>query len=167
VPSFKDNEGREWEVSIDLFGVGEVHRETGVSIYTLMDDKMKGLAELCSNENKHILAHVVYLLCKEQAEKRNVSPRDFAKALKGDPIEAMELAFCEALADFFPDARRREAVKKVVEAGKAIKEKLLREAQSEMTEVDMDRVVDTVIAMMKSTASAGSSSASSELTPAV
>lgn len=168
MPSFKDNEGREWSVSIDLFSVGEVHRDTGVSIYTLMDDEMKGLAELCDNANKHVLANVVYLLCKEKADERNLTARDFAKALKGDPIEAMEFAFCEALADFFPDARRRDAIHKMIAAGKRMRDKLLERlpaATKEIEDLNTDQLIDSFIATTRSTASAGKPSALSGSAP--
>jgi hypothetical protein len=169
VPSFKDTEGREWQLSIDLFVVGDVHKETGVSIYTLMDDQAQGLRELCSPVNRHVLANVVYLICKEQADKRGVSPRDFARALKGDPIDAMEEAFVEALADFFPDARRRAAIRQMLEAGRKIRDSLLArlpEETARLAAIDTDQVVASVISTTSSTASTGNSSASSASTPA-
>lgn len=102
--TFKDAKNREWTIDIDPLNVSDVHKELGVSIYTILDDGMKPLRELL--ENTPVFLNVVYILVREQCQSKQIDDREFLRGLKGDAMEAMCDAFYEALANFFPKKKR-------------------------------------------------------------
>jgi hypothetical protein len=104
VSTFKDAKNREWTIDIDPIGVSDVHKELGVSLYTILDNGLKPLGELL--ENTPVFLNVVYILVREQCQAKQVDDREFLRGLKGDAMEAMCDAFYEALASFFPKKKR-------------------------------------------------------------
>ena len=49
---------------------------------------------------------MLYVLCKPEADERNVSDEDFGRAMAGDAIEQATTTLLEELVDFFPKGRR-------------------------------------------------------------
>jgi regulator of extracellular matrix RemA (YlzA/DUF370 family) len=68
-------------------------------------------------------------LCKDQADKQSITDEDFGRALSGDVITQAADAFVEELIDFFPDARARASLRKAIEAGKAVRDKVISHAE--------------------------------------
>ena len=154
--TFIDNQGRKHSLDINIESTELVHKATGVSIYLLLDDKMRPLGELVSN--LPVLAHVCYILAN--AEGQGISQRDFALALKGDVIQAMLEAFLEELTAFFPDSRRRAAIAEFVRAIKMVETKAMAMLEKETQALDLERLTDqclTKITSMRSGASPDSS----------
>jgi hypothetical protein len=125
--SFVDNEKRTWEISINVTAVKRIRGLLGVDLYSLIDDGFKSLSKLVSDPVT--LADVLYCLCKDQAEKQSISDEEFGRALAGDAITLAADAFVEELIDFFPDARARASLRKAIEAGKAVRDKVLNHAE--------------------------------------
>ncbi len=125
--SFVDNAKRTWEVSINVTAVKRIRGLLGVDLYALVDDGFKSLAKLVSDPVT--LADVLYCLCKDQAEKQSITDEEFGRALAGDAITLAADAFVEELIDFFPDARARASLRKAIEAGKAVRDKVLNHAE--------------------------------------
>jgi regulator of extracellular matrix RemA (YlzA/DUF370 family) len=75
-------------------------------------------------------------LCKDQAERQTIIDEDFGRALAGDVITQAADAFVEELIDFFPDARARGSLRKAIEAGKAVREKVLNHAEKILDSID-------------------------------
>jgi DNA-binding transcriptional MerR regulator len=138
---FTDNNGREWKLSIDVYTVEQVHKETGVSIHTLLDDKFESLGAVV--DNTPVLAHVCYVLA--DANDAGVSHKAFAKAIKGDSIEGMKRAFLEELAFFFPDERRRQAIRKILAVVERALEKGLQQATKDLESKTTEELADAVL----------------------
>ena len=102
--TFTDNADRTWTVAINVAAIKRVRGLVQVDLYKLIDDGFKPLAELIADPVR--LADVLYCLCKDEADARQVSDEDFGRALAGDAITLAADAFVEELIDFFPDARR-------------------------------------------------------------
>lgn len=103
---FRDNQKREWVLTIDVPVAREIQRELGINILiTDLNDDDCGLVAL--NRDPILLCDVLYLLCRRQAEKRGVSDEDFGRALFGEAIGDAADAFVEALADFTPPCQRK------------------------------------------------------------
>ena len=79
---------------------------------------------------------VLYCLCKDQADKQSISDEDFGRALAGDAITQAADAFVEELIDFFPDARARASLRKAIEAGKTVRDKVLSHAEKILDSID-------------------------------
>ena len=98
--TFTDNAGRTWTVAINVAAVKRVRGLVNIDLYKLVDDGFKPLGELVADPVQ--LADVLYCLCKDEADARNVSDEDFGRALYGDAITLAAEAFVEELIDFSP-----------------------------------------------------------------
>lgn len=158
--SFVDNAGRTWVIAINVAVVKRVRGLVGVDLYSLIDDGFKPLGTLVADPVK--LADVLYCLCKEEADAKHVSDEDFGRALAGDAITLAADAFVEELIDFFPDARTRESLRKVVAAGRKVRGTLLDHAESVLNGIDPEAEAKKWIASFSnSPASSGSTPAPS------
>ena len=132
--SFVDNSQRTWEVAINVAAVKRIRGLLGIDLYSLVDDGFKSLSKLVSDPVT--LADVVYCLCKDQADKQSITDEDFGRALAGDAITLAADAFVEELIDFFPDARARTSLRKAIEAGKTVRDKVLSHAEKILDSID-------------------------------
>jgi hypothetical protein len=132
--SFVDNSRRTWEIAINVAAVKRIRGLLGIDLYSLVDDGFKSLSKLVSDPVT--LADVLYCLCKDQADKQSISDEDFGRALAGDAITQAADAFVEELIDFFPDARARASLRKAIEAGKTVRDKVLSHAEKILDSID-------------------------------
>ena len=132
--SFVDNSRRTWEIAINVAAVKRIRGLLGIDLYALVDDGFKSLSKLVSDPVT--LADVLYCLCKDQADKQSISDEEFGRALAGDAITQAADAFVEELIDFFPDARARASLRKAIEAGKTVRDKVLSHAEKILDSID-------------------------------
>jgi hypothetical protein len=149
MPSFKDNLGRSWDVSIDYATILRVRKAADVDLTKIFDPEYS--AKLSDLE---FLGATIDALLRPQFEKTGISFDQFATALDGqvlaDAVDAIQLG----VADFFPKARREIIHKMLSKTGE------LQKAQLESAMATLERIDPTSIA------SSGDSPASSESTPA-
>ena len=131
--TFKDNAGRSWSVSVNVDTARRLRSMANVDLMELVeapereeasggkadDDGLPLRAAFARKpllerliRDPILLCDVLYVVCKEEADKLNVSDADFGRALYGTAIAAARSAFLEEIADFFPDegqAIRRQA----------------------------------------------------------
>ena len=98
---FIDNQKREWNLYIDIPIARKIRTQLNVDIL----DIQEGLSAI--SEDPILLCDVLFMLCQQQAEKRNISDEQFGKALVGEAIESACSAFVEALMDFSPPRRKK------------------------------------------------------------
>jgi len=134
--SFIDNSRRTWEIAINVAAVKRIRGLLGIDLYALVDDGFKSLSKLVSDPVT--LADVLYCLCKDQADKQSISDEDFGRALAGDAITQAADAFVEELIDFFPDARARASLRKAIEAGKTVRDKVLSHVEKILDSIDTE-----------------------------
>lgn len=137
--SFLDNAGRTWTLCIHVTAVKRLRALVGVDLYGLVDDKFSGLAKFLGDPVT--LFDALYVLCHEQAEKLGISSEDFGSAMGGDSIEHASNAFLEELADFFPDARTREALKKVLQTSRRVRDLMIDQAIQSVEDLDLESIV--------------------------
>lgn len=140
--SFKDTEGREWVVKIHVAAAKACRGLVNVDLYALADEGFKGLQKLLGDPIT--LVDVLYVICREQAEKRGVSDVQFGEAMAGDVLEVAATAFLEELRDFFPNPRVRAEITRVMETGRKIHDRLMD--RIEATPIDIDAAVEHLIA---------------------
>lgn len=92
---FKDRTGEEWEIGFDLPMIPKV-RAAGFDLNKIGRDPK----ELDALDDPEKLGAVLWELCEVQAEKRNLSPEQFAQRFDGPAIWAARDAVMEAIADF-------------------------------------------------------------------
>jgi hypothetical protein len=118
--AFRDTEGREWLIAIHVAQHKRVRDLTGVDLYGLVDNKFEGLSALLGDPAQFV--DVLYVLCRDQAEKRGLSDWDFGSAMAGDAILSARDAFLAELGDFFPDPRVRAGFAKLIETSRKYQE---------------------------------------------
>jgi hypothetical protein len=155
--TFTDNGGRAWTVQINVAAVKRVRGLVGIDLYQLVDDGFQGLGNLVSDPVQ--LADVLYCLVKEEADARQITDEEFGRGLAGDAITQAADAFVEELIDFFPDARARAGLRKVIDAGRKVRQRLLTHAETLLETIDPEAEATKLIA------SFGSLPASSDSTP--
>lgn len=111
---FTDKNGAEWQLVIDVAGVGRVMGMTGVNLYKAFDIDEEGnwLSEDMRRMNDDIFlrASVVHALCAPQAAAREISRDQFIAALNMETLDKLwEGDFLRELLDFFPPAKRKLA----------------------------------------------------------
>ncbi len=141
--SFRDSEGRPWNLAINVSTVKRVRSLVGVDLYRLPEDGFKPLGELLGDPCKFV--DVLFAIVKPDADAKEITDESFGAALGGDYIEKASDAFVEELIDFFPDERRRKALRKVIEKGKAIGEKLMDRAEATILRIDPDREATQIV----------------------
>lgn len=137
--SFKDAKGQTWDVNI---ATGEVKALRNVGIDIMAKDG-SGISALADPVN---LCEALWCLCRNQAETRNITEEEFFKSFHGDCIVDATSALMDAIADFFPQARRvlLQRVKAISEtADRAIME----EAEKAITEMESKPVTDLVASL--------------------
>jgi hypothetical protein len=156
--TFTDNAGRVWTVAIHAASIKRVQGLLKVNLYKLIDDNFKGLGELLADIIQ--LVDVLYCLCKEEADAKNVSDEDFGRALGGDALYRATDAFLEELIDFFPDPRARSNLRKLLAEGRKVRGRMMDRAEQVLASFDADREANKLLR------SFGIAPESSESTPA-
>jgi hypothetical protein len=141
--TFTDNAGRTWTVQINVSAVKRVRGLVGIDLYKLVDDGFHSLGQLVGDPVQ--LADVLYSLVKDEADAKHVTDEEFGRGLAGDAITHAAEAFVEELIDFFPDARARAGLRKVVDTSRKVQQRLLEHAESLLESLDPDKEASKLI----------------------
>lgn len=131
--AFVDTSGRTWVVTITVWHQKQVKASTGVDLFHLIDDQLKGLAELLNDPGSFV--DVLWVLVREQGEKSAVTDEQFGRSLGGDSLESAQSAFVEALTNFFPSARARENLRKILAVVRATTDATIAEIEKKLDEI--------------------------------
>jgi hypothetical protein len=141
--TFTDNAGRVWTIAVNVAMIKRVQGLLKINLYKLLDDNFKGLGELLGDPIQ--LVDVLYCLCKEEADAKNVSDEDFGRAMFGDVIHQATDAFLEELIDFFPDPKVRASLRKIIAEGKKVRSRMLERAEQVLDSFDADREANKLL----------------------
>jgi len=108
--AFTDNAGRSWSIALTVAAIKRVRDLAKVDLLDLADGRIfeKLVADPVT------LCDVLYAVCKPQADLTQVSDIEFGEAMAGDAIEHASKALIEELIQFFPNARERAALSRVI-----------------------------------------------------
>jgi hypothetical protein len=106
VHSFQDSTGQGWDVVIDFAAVKRLRGALNIDLCALAD----GVPTLGARLSVDVVLMVdaLYVLCRRQAEDRQVSDEDFGRAVAG-VFAAATAAFWQELTDFFQPLRAATA----------------------------------------------------------
>jgi hypothetical protein len=148
---FEDATGRQWNIKITVDDIKRVRRMLGTDILEGGTEKM--LARLTSDVV--LLCDVIYVLCKPQADAREVSDEDFGRALYGDALDRATEAFLEALTNFIP-SRRRKVLRRIRKRADEIVEKLEELTEMELENGELDARIEAEMRKIRGEQSADS-----------
>lgn len=109
-----------WSIAIDPLVIEQVRSECGVDL----GDRKCGQFDVLTSDSVKTSA-VLWAICREQAEAREVSRAVFLKALHADCGEQALHALIEANIDFFPRAQQavlRDLLRQSMEVDQAVSE---------------------------------------------
>lgn len=134
MPKFKDSTGREWPIEINVTAIKRVRTLLDVDLMEILGGKLIERMRL----DPIFLVDVIYVLCKPEAEKLQISDAAFGEAMAGDAIEGATTALLEAIVGFFPSPRDRANLKLILDAtDRAVaKAQDLTEQQIKATDVE-------------------------------
>jgi len=165
--TFQDNQGRPWEVELNVHALKRVSGTLDVDLLTVMDGGEDSLLERLVVDPV-LLCDVIYVLCRPQADKEKISDEDFGRAMAGDAIDAATTAFLEELVNFFPKARRA-VLRKALQKVKKLEEMALKAAAKVLDSKTLENKMKAELAAKLSDLdppSAGGSSTTSPAPPA-
>ena len=107
---FKDRNGQDWQVILNVFQMKRVRASLGVDLINVIELDKDGqvkvdMVDRIAND-PCLLVDILWVLVQDQARTLNVTDEQFGTALAGDAIEAATKAFLDELVDFFPGAKR-------------------------------------------------------------
>ena len=139
--SFKDNQGRQWSVEINVTAIKRVRGLTGEDLMQVIEGTL--IEKLI--RDPVLLCDVVYAICKPEADARSVSDEDFGKAMAGDAIEAATTAVLEELVGFCPSPRDRANLGRVLQATTKVMERARDLVEKKLDSGELDRLADQLL----------------------
>jgi len=105
---FKDQTGREWTVTVNVWEAKRAGDLLGVNILQLASGDPPLLVRLYTDFI--FIVDVLWAFCKPQADAKGITEQQFAEAMMGDGLANAHGALMEELTDFFRQNRRPEMV---------------------------------------------------------
>jgi hypothetical protein len=105
--TFTDRKKREWDVTVTLAGIRRMEKGDYSLMYpkpvVLMPPTKEFFPDLLGNPA--LLWGMIWVLCKPQADAKQVSEEEFCDGLDGEVMEIGREKFWDALLDFFRERR--------------------------------------------------------------
>lgn len=140
--TFKDTNGREWRVDLNVTVIRQIRQLTGCD---LGNASLDGDVVETVMSNVERFADVLFASIKEQADAEDVTDVEFGRALNGDVISEALDVFLAELVDFFPETKRpvlRAVIDKIREAERAV----MAAATKKVCDLDTTALVAQVMA---------------------
>ncbi len=153
--TFKDNQGREWSISVDVSAIKRVKSLLDVNLLEIVDGK---LLELLVSDPV-MLCDIIYCLVKPEADEKEVSDEDFGRAMGGDAIDHATAALLGELVGFFPKGKR-QVLGKAVQKLKTFEARAVEVAEKRLDSPELEAEFEAALGSLGS--SSGSLPGSSE-----
>jgi hypothetical protein len=152
--SFKDKNGQEWTVSLDPVIADEIEQKHKIQIVNLQEDPLLKL-----RTDPMTAVAVLYLICQDQVNQKDMTPAQFAKCLPFPPDEWLK-AIEESIVSFFPTGRAshvREVLASYANMGSktdalttakiqsVINDPILAQKLSDKADIEIDRAMQKLI----------------------
>jgi len=163
---FRDSRQRTWAVEITVGTLKRVRELCGVDLLQVLDRDSGLFGRL--HDDPVLLVDVLCAVLRPQLAEHGVDDGQFAEALLGPALDDAVQAFLQGLADFFPKAAQRDALRQLVAKSGRLHERLMEVGLEQIAAFDADAV--DVAALLASaaatpTAPSGSSPESSASIP--
>jgi hypothetical protein len=122
LPSFADSRGERWTVDVNVAAIKQAKKALE---FDLLDAIGKPEQFQRLYTDPLLLCDLLYCLCQEQAQERGISDEQFGARLAGESIERATDALVAGIADFFPNGRQRQLLKREAARLRMLEEKAL------------------------------------------
>jgi hypothetical protein len=157
--TFTDNAGRTWTITINVDAIKRVRGLLDVDLLQVVEGKL--IERLI--RDPVLLCDVVYVVCKPEADARNVSDEDFGRSMAGDAIEQATKALLEELVGFSPSPRDRANLGRVLEKTWSVMDRARDLIEARINDGEIEKAAEQVLANVGT--SSGASPPSSASSP--
>jgi len=147
--TFTDSAGRTWTIVLTIDAVKRVKSLLDVNLLEL--DLPAGKAGAGDpplltrlGTDVILLCDVIFALIKPQADAAGISDQEFAAALGGDVVLAMQTAFYEELVDFFRKLGRGDLAK-AVDAQRRMIDLAVARIETRINRLDLEAAVESTL----------------------
>ena len=140
--TFKDNAGRTWTISLTVTAVKRVRDLAKIDLLDLANGRV--FERLVADPVT--LCDALYAACKPQADAEGITDEAFGEAMAGDAIEHASKALVEELIQFFPNARERAALSRVVQTMDAAMDRARGVVERRIESGEIDRAIESAMA---------------------
>lgn len=137
---FKDKQGDEWEISVNMASAMAIKTEAAVDIL----DIAEGKDLILMTTDVVTMGAVLWLLVAEQAEARQLNEKQFFQRLDGDALDAATQVLVAECFDFFP-AEKRRLLKGTYDKVVSVQNTQLAKAEKLVQEMTEDQIVSLAI----------------------
>ena len=156
---FTDNAGRTWTIAINVDAIKRVKGLLDVNLLEIVEGTL--IERLI--RDPVLLCDVVYVICKPEADEKNVSDEDFGRAMAGDAIEHATKAVLEELVGFSPSPRDRANLTRVLETTYRVMDKARDMVEAKLNSNELEKSIEQ--ALQNANDSSGDAQASSVSSP--
>ena len=137
--TFKDCEGKNWTVKITVETIRQVRDALGVNLLDVVSQKREDhlIDRLASDPV--LLVDVLYVVCKEEADKAQIDSRAFGARLAGDAVADATNALLGSLSDFFP-AQRGKVLRRVLGKVGEVRDATLALAEKQLEAIKPEEI---------------------------
>ena len=149
--TFKDSAGRTWTISLNTTAVKRVRASLDINLLDVASDGGTLIQRIESDIC--LLCDILYVLCKDEADKLGLTDEEFGKSMAGEVIDIASAAFLEELVCFFPAARGRLLAKALSKAN-THRQKAEQTMLKALDDPRVDQAMDMELAKMEADFSA-------------
>lgn len=139
--TFKDNAGRTWTISLTVSAVKRVRDLAKIDLLDLANGRV--IERLSADPVT--LCDALYAACKPQADAEGITDEQFGEAMAGDAIEHASKALVEELIQFFPNARERAALSRVVQTMDAAMDRARTLVERRIESGEIERAIEAAM----------------------
>jgi hypothetical protein len=156
VRTFRDREGREWQIDLTLGALMRIKASTGLDMLDLQAPK-EGRVDVFDrlSTDPVTLADTLCAICRPQLDARSLTDSQFADAMGGEAIDSALIALVQEWSDFF-HRRGAEAKAKLLAMAVKVMQGLNDRMNAATATLDEGKAVESILGSM-STNSRGSS----------
>ncbi|HNO80485.1 MAG TPA: hypothetical protein PKN33_20750 [Phycisphaerae bacterium] len=138
---FTDNAGRIWTIAINVDAIKRVKGLLDVNLLEIVEGTL--IERLI--RDPVLLCDVVYVVCKPEADEKNVSDEDFGRAMAGDAIEHATKAVLEELVVFSPSPRDRANLQRVLETTYRVMDKARDMVEAKLNSSELEKSIEQAL----------------------
>ena len=142
--TFKDTAARTWSLSLNISVAKRLRDELEIDLF----DENVGETIARLSGDPVLLADVLFLMVKDEADAKNITDEDFGSALGGDTITTATDSFLEELIDFYPE-KKRAILQGLLSKINQAEERLMTETIEMIDSDSMDRFIEEQIQEMR------------------
>ncbi len=142
--TFKDNQLREWSISVDVAAIKRVKSLLDVNLLDIVDGEL--LEKLVTDPV--MLCDIIYCLVKPEADQKEVSDEEFGRAMGGDSLDHATAALLGELVGFFPKGKR-QVLGKAVEKLRTFEARAVEVARKRLDSPELEEQFEAALGTLK------------------